>query len=283
MPNKYLLITIIVIVALGGVAFGLKKFADQKAGQEIEQKLSLATGLNTTCTKANVNLFQNNIQFMDIKINNIPGFSSPYIFRIKNIEIQAKSLFKKPVEIESIVIEDVDVNVDAQFKANASTPDAIIAINVKQLSNQGNKPSSQNSDKPDEFNINQMQFKNIKVATNLQIPGKNTPINKEFTIDQITLTQITDKNLPDKLAAALQDKILTEINAILNNEKSLPKLSVILEQLNKIKLPSLPSLPSLPEKPSLPSLPSPSPQAEKPSLPFPPSPGQKPSPPFPPN
>ena len=128
-----------------------------------------------------------------------------------------------------------------------------------------------------------MQFKNIKVATNLQIPGKNTPINKEFTIDQITLTQITDKNLPDKLAAALQDKILTEINAILNNEKSLPKLSVILEQLNKIKLPSLPSLPSLPEKPSLPSLPSPSPQAEKPSLPFPPSPGQKPSPPFPPN
>lgn len=283
MTNKYFMIAIIFIIVLGSAAFGFKKFVDQKAGQEIEQKLSLATGLNTTCTKANVNLFQNNIQFMDIKVNNIPGFNSSYIFSIKNINIQAKSLLKKPLEIENIVIEDVNINVDAQFNINASTPDNIIAINLKQLSEKANKPSNQDLNKPNELLINQMQFKNIKVATNVQIPGKNTSLNKEFTIDQITLNQVTDKNLPDKLAEALQAKILTQVTAILNNEKSLPKSNLIVDQLNKIKLPLSPSLP---QKPSLPSLPSPSFQPEKPPLPFPPglpSPEQKPSPPFPPN
>ena len=100
MAKKYLIIAGVLIVALGGVAFGIDKLADQKAEQEIEQKLSLGMGLGTDCTKANVNLFQNNVQFKDIKVDNIDVSASPYIFRITSMEVQAKSLIKKPLEIE---------------------------------------------------------------------------------------------------------------------------------------------------------------------------------------
>ena len=63
-------------------------------------------GLGTDCTKANVNLFQNNVQFKDIKVDNIDVSASPYIFRITSMEVQAKSLIKKPLEIEKIVVEE---------------------------------------------------------------------------------------------------------------------------------------------------------------------------------
>lgn len=259
MAKKYLIIAGILIVALGSVAFGLDKLADQKAQQEIEQKLSLGTGLSTDCTKANVNLFQNNVQFMDIKVDNIDSFASPYIFRITSMKFQAKSLLKKPLEIEKIVIEDVAVNVDVQFNNNASTPESMMVINLKQLSEKGKNTSSQDSDKPEDLNINQMQFNNIKFTVNLQIPdGKNSPITKEFKIDQITLEQVTGKNLPDKLSSALQEKILTEITGLIN-EQNLPPLNSIIEKSNKIKPPSPPSPPfplpppSPPKKPYLPS------------------------------
>ncbi|MEY3870043.1 MAG: hypothetical protein RLZZ338_3934 [Cyanobacteriota bacterium] len=322
MAKKYFIIAGLVIVVLGGAAFGLDKFADQKAEQEIEQKLSLGTGLATDCTKANVNLLQNNVQFMDIKVNNIDGFASPYLFRIKLMEVQAKSLLKTPLEIEKIVIEDVAVNVDVQSNNNATTPESMMAINLKQLSEKGKNAPSQDSEKPDDLKINQMQFKNIKFTINLRLPGggEKKSITKEFDINQITLEQVTGKNLPDKLSSALQEKILTEITS-LSNEQNSPQLNSILEHLNKIKLPSPPSQPqkpslpspaspasplsqpnkpslpspasplSQPEKPSLPSIPSPaSPlsQPEKPSLPSPASPPSplsqpnKPSPPFPP-
>ena len=278
MAKKYFIIAGLLISSFGGAAFAFQKFVNQKAEQEIEQKLSLGTGLATDCTKANVNLLQNNVHFMDIKVNNMDGFSSPYLFLIKSIEVQAKSLLKQPLEIEKIVIEDVAVNVDVQFNNNATTPESMIAINLKQLSKEGKKSPSQDSEKPEEVNINQMQFNKIKIRINLGLPGgeKNTPITKEFEINQITLEQVTGKNLPDKLSSALQEKILTEITS-LSHEQNLPQVNSILEQLNKIKLPSPPSQP---QKPSLPSPPS---QSQKPSLPSPPSQPQKPSPPFPPS
>jgi len=271
MAKKYFIIAGLLIVSLGGAAFGFEKFVNQKAEQEIEQKLSLGTGLATDCTKANVNLLQNNVHFMDIKVNNMEGFSSPYIFRINSIDVQAKSLLKQPLEIEKIVIEDVAVNVDVQFNNNATTPESMMAINLKQLSEKGKNAPSQDSEKPDDLNINQMQFNNIKFTINLRLPGgeNKTPITKEFEINQITLEQVTGKNLPDKLSSALQGKILTEITS-LSNEQNLPS---ILEQLNKIKLPSPPSQP---QKPSLPSPASPPSQPQKPSLPSPPSPPSQP-------
>ena len=274
MAKKYFIIAGLLIVALGGAAFGLNKFADQKAEQEIEQKLSLGTGLGTDCTKANVNLLQNNVQFMDIKVNNIDGFASPYLFRIKRIEFQAKSLLKTPLEIEKVVIEDVAVNVDVQFNDNATTPEEIMSINIKKISEKGKKLPSKNSDKTEDLKIDKMQFNKIKFTIVLQLPGgEKSAITKEFEIDQITLEQVTGKNLPDKLSSALQEKILTEITS-LSNEQNSPQLNSILEQLNKRKLPSPPSQP---QNPSLPSPPSPLSQPKKPSLPSPPSPLSQPN------
>ena len=272
MAKKYFIIAgLLITLSLGGAAFGLEKIVNQKAEQEIEQKLSLGTGLATDCRKANVNLLQNNVNFMDIKINNMEGFSSPYLFRINSIDVQTKSFLKKPLEIEKIVIKDVAVNVDVQFNNNATTPESMMAINLKQLSEKGKNAPSQDSEKPDDLNINQMQFKNIKFTINLQLTGgdKKTPITKEFEISQITLEQVTGKNLPNKLSSALQGKILTEITS-LSNEQNLPQLNSILEQLNKIKLPSPPSQPQKPSLPSPPSPPSPLSQPKKPSPPFPP-------------
>ncbi len=286
MAKKYFIIAGLLIVSLGGAAFGLEKFVNQKAEQEIEQKLSLGTGLATYCTKAKVNLLQNNVHFMDIKVNNMEDFSSPYLFRINSIDVQAKSLLKQPLEIEKIVIEDVAVNVDVQFKNNATTPEAMMAINLQQLSEKGKNAPSQDSEKPEDLNINQMQFKKIKFTINLLLPGggQKNPITKEFEINQITLEQVTGKNLPDKLSAALQEKILTEITN-LSNQQNLPELNSIVEQLNKIKLPSPPSQPQKSSLPSPASPASPLSQPNKPSLPSPASPlsqPNKPSPPFPP-
>jgi hypothetical protein len=274
MAKKYFIIAGLLIVALGGAAFGLDKFADQKAEQEIEQKLSLGTGLGTDCTKANVNLLQNNVQFMDIKVNNIDGFASPYLFRIKRMEVQAKSLLKTPLEIEKVVIEDVAVNVDVQFNDNATTPEEMMSINIKKISEKGKNLPSKNSDKTDDLKIAQMQFNKINFTIFLQLPGGGkSAITKEFEINQITLEQVTGNNLPDKLSSALQEKILTEITS-LSNEQNSPQLNSILEKLNKRKLPSPPSQP---QNPSLPSPPSPPSQPKKPSLPSPPSPLSQPN------
>lgn len=243
MAKKYLIIAGVLIVTFGAAVFGLDKLADQKAEQEIEQKLSLGTGLGIDCTKANVNLFQNNVQFMDIKVDNIDGFASPYIFRIKSMSFQAKSLVQKPLEIEKIVVEDIEVNVDVRFDNNATTPESMMSINLKKLSEKGKNNPNQDSDKPEDLNINQMQFNNIIFTINLQLPdGKNVPITKEFKIDQITLEQVTGKNLPVQLSSAIQEKILTEITGLIN-EQNLPQLNSIIEKSNKIKPPSPPSPP----------------------------------------
>ncbi|CAD5940112.1 hypothetical protein NO108_02241 [Planktothrix rubescens] len=152
--------------------------------------------------------------------------------------------------------KDVAVNVDVRFNNNATTPESMMVINLKKLSEKGKNSPSQNSDQPEDLNINQMQFNNIKFTVNLQLPdGKTSPITKEFKIDKITLEQVTGKNLPDKLSSALQEKILTEITSLINEQK-LPQLNSIIEKSNKIKPPSPPSPlfpPSPPKKPYLPS------------------------------
>ena len=268
MLKKLLIIGGGLILVLGGLIFGLDKFADSKAEIEFEKRLNSKTGLEVDVAKADVNFFKQNVKITDIRFNNVEGFSSDYIFQIASFDIQTKGLMKKPLEIEKMVIQDITVNVDIESDVNFSKPEDIFKINLEKLS-QNNEKSSPNltntyqKKENENVTIDEIQFLNIQCKINLKIPLQSEAIKKEFTIEEIILNNVTDDNIQDKLSEVLQEKVLTEVQKLISQE-NIPQLDQILEEFNKnnpfssseslpkSSSPSQPSQPKLPEKPSLP-------------------------------
>ena len=252
MAKGSLIIGGIVVVGcvLGGLAFGADALLDWYAQQKVEQKLSSATGLEVDCAKADVNVFQKQVNLMDIRLPNLNSFSSPSLVKIGRINAQMEELNDKPLKIEKMVIQDVEINLDIQTSANPQQPQYLMRINAQELlqqikqsektvnSSSPNAIAANPSPEEPELQIQQMQFNNIQVQVHLKLPLKPNPITHSFQLDQITLNDVTDENMPDKMSAALQDTILVEVQKWMSQQQGASQLMETFKPL--LKLPSLP-------------------------------------------
>ncbi len=235
---------------LGGLAFGADALLDKYAEQKVEQKLSSATGLEVDCAKADVNVFQKQVNLTDIRLPNLDSFSSQNLLTIGTINAQLEEVNNQPLKIETMVIQDVEMNLDIQTIPNPQNPQNLMRINAQQLLQQIKQsekpvnPSPSNtiaanpSPEEPELQIQQMQFNNIQVQVHLKLPLKPNPITHSFQIEQITLNDVTDKNMPEKMSAALQDTILVEVKQWMSQQQGTPQLMEMFKPL--LKLPSLP-------------------------------------------
>ncbi|MBD2571363.1 hypothetical protein [Anabaena lutea] len=251
-------------VVLGVLAIGGNILINQYAQKEVEQGLSDGTGLKVDCAEANVNLFAQSLKMMDIRFSNLAGFPSPYIFKIGSIEVQAERLNAKPLNFEMMIIKDVEINIDGKFSNNPAQPQNMIHINVQEMQQKANNGGStkKSSTSQPELIIQQMRFQNIQVNINAQLPLQSNPVKEQFQIQEISLSDLTNENLPKKLSTALQEQILMEVKNHLN-QKNTPQLNQILEPLMGLRQKNSSPL-SLPKKLSLPS---PSQQPKPPSPP----------------
>lgn len=285
--SRILIGVVVAGCALGGLAFAADAFIDNMAKKQIEEKLSTNTGLEVNCAKTDVNLLQQSVKVTDIRSSNVETFPSSHLFTIGGIEIESKGLNSKPLQIEKMVIQDVAMNLDIKVSGNPRQGQEAMEVNMQQLS----QPTASNSQEP-EMLIEQMDFNNIQINVNAEVPFLGEGLSQTFQIGQLTLMDVTSNNMQEKLATALQTAISSEIA----NQQGSPQLQQVLgqaiQQMPKPSIPSpeKPSLPSpsqpsipSPEKPSIPSSSQPSPPApEKPSAPSPsqpspPAPGQPPS------
>ena len=259
-------------VILGVVVIGGNSLINQYAQREIEKGISDGTGLKVDCAEADVNLFAQSIKIRDIRVTNLEGFPSTYIFKIGGIDIQAERLNANQLNYQMMIIKNVDINIDVKFSNNPAQPQNMLRMNVQEMQqkadSQGSKKKS-TKPKPDLI-LQQMLFQNIQVNINAEVPFQSNPIQEKFQIPEISLRDITNENLPNKLSTALQEQISVEAKKRLT-QKNTPQLNQILKLLVGL-MQHNPSL-SLPEKPSIPKPQKPpaNPSLSLPGKPSPPS------------
>ncbi len=277
--SQILIGVVIAGCTFGGLAFAADAFVDNMAKKQIEEKLSTNTGLAVDCTKADVNLLQQSVKVTDIRSSNVEQFPSPHLFTIGGIEIESKGLNSKPLQINKMVIQDVTMNLDIKASGNPGQGQNAMEVNVQNLS----QPTPSDSQKP-EILIEQMDFNNISINVNAEVPLVGEGLSQTFQIGQLTLINVTSDNMQEKLVAALQTAISSEMAKNQGSPQLQQILGEAIQQMPKpsIPSPSQPSIPS-PEKPSAPSpsqpsIPSPEkPSAPSPSQPSPPAPGKPPA------
>ena len=260
-------------VILGVVVIGGNSLINQYAQREIEKGISDGTGLKVDCAEADVNLFAQSIKIRDIRVTNLEGFPSTYIFKIGGIDIQAERLNANQLNYQMMIIKNVDINIDVKFSNNPAQPQNMLRMNVQEMQQKADSQGSKNKKKstkpkPDLI-LQQMLFQNIQVNINAELPFQSNPIQEKFQIPEISLRDITNENLPNKLSTALQEQISVEVKKRLT-QKNTPQLNQILKPLvglmqhnPSLSLPEKPSIPQLQKPPANPSLSLP----KKPSIP----------------
>ncbi len=249
----------IAVSAIMGLGFAADAWIDHKAQQTVEQKLSLATGLTVKCAQADVNLLKQQVTIKEIRFANLNSFTSPHLFNIDRLYLQAQKLNEEPLNIETMVIQDVEINLDIKAHVNSQSSEEMMQINAQELiQNIQQQEQNNNNSSPTEeaeLQIQQMEFNNIQVKAHLQLPpqSKSNPITHQFQLQQVTLNDVTDQNMSDKMSAALQNEILAELQQWINQQKD--------------QLPSLPKPGNVPPPSQNPSLPLPSPQKGFPPFP----------------
>ncbi|MEA5619889.1 hypothetical protein VB711_18860 [Cronbergia sp. UHCC 0137] len=240
-------------VILGVLSIGASKLINQHVQKKLEQSLSEGTGLPVDSAEAQVNLFAQNVKMMDIRFTNLAGFPSTYIFKIGSIEFQAERLNAKPLILKKMIIQDMEINIDVKFNNNSVQPQNLIEINAQKIQQKGNNGENTKklSTPQTELMIQQMLFKNIQVNVNAQLPLQSNPVKEQFKIEEISLKDLNNQNLPEKLSPILQDQILVEVKKRLS-QKNTPQLNQIFKPLRGLKQQNSPLF-SPPKKPSLPS------------------------------
>ncbi|MEL7039514.1 MAG: hypothetical protein AAFO04_28470 [Cyanobacteria bacterium J06592_8] len=210
----------IAICAVGGLLFGVDTWMDQQAKQKVEQELSSATGLEVVSAEADVNLLKQQVTIEDIRFANLNSFPSPHLLKIDRIDIKTEGFSIQPLKIETMVIQDIEINLDLQTRINPQSPENPLKINAQELLKQikQQEKADSSSNEPD-LQIQQMQFKNIQVKANLKLPLRSNPLTHQFQIPQITLNDVTDENMPEKMSTALKEEILTELQVWLDQQR----------------------------------------------------------------
>lgn len=236
------------IFVLGvGAVIAADTWLDQKAKLELETQLTEATGVTAAVGKADVQLFQKKVAIDNLNLSNLAGFPSTNLLTINRIELANPSLQSQPIRVTTATIEGVQINLDGNLDSvpnpmlGGGMPKLNLLQLVEQLDQQNqntlNSTATANATEggnPDlVFTIDQLTISAINVNINLEVPWQETAIAHDIQIPEITLTEVNNLNLGEKLgntlvaslAADLQAFFFTEVlpDALAYAQQSMPK------------------------------------------------------------
>lgn len=221
------------IFVLGvGAVIAADAWLDQKAKLELETQLTQATGVPAAVGKADVQLFQKKVAIDNLNLSNLAGFPSTNLITINRIEFANPALQSQPIRVATATIEGVEINLDGNM---ASVPNPMLGsgmpkLNLLQLIDQleqqqstsGNGAIASNgteSSNPDlVFTIDQLTISTINVNIQLAVPWQETAIAHAIQIPAITLTEVNNLNLGEKLSEAIVDPFIADLQAFFLNE-----------------------------------------------------------------
>ncbi|MGA1625552.1 MAG: hypothetical protein ACO4AJ_08005 [Prochlorothrix sp.] len=241
------LVPILGAALLGGVALGggywlAARSLDRQVEQRLEQGMTRVIGATADCHRANGQFFSPKIQVQGCQINNLTGFSSPYLLRVEQIEIESQGLRQQPVTIDQLSLQDVALNLDIKADLspqNLLNPKALLPINLGEalatistidpesrpnpeldielsLESEVQPETNGNPGPEPSFRIQKLQIQNISVTLTLQSPLLNP--SRQFQLDDIILTNVTSDTLETQIFAALREEVSAELQVMLGDE-----------------------------------------------------------------
>jgi hypothetical protein len=185
---KYLVLLLILVV-VGGI-FAAAYFIDSLARKGIEAGATYALGVPTTLKSANVGIMGGTFAMSELNVGNPQGFTSPHFLALGSggVAVSLGTLRKETVELPSLTLEHIDVNLEKRAAAGGSNY-KVILDNLDKLKGSGSKPSSSGEKR---FVIRELSIKDVKVHINLiEGPAALEAVTKaNVELDEIKLKDV---------------------------------------------------------------------------------------------
>lgn len=230
-----------------GALLAADSWLDHKAATGVENELTEATGVAADVGEADVKLLQQKVVFNDVQLANFAGFPSNKLLTINRIVIDRPTLQSQPVQMQSALIEGIQINIDGDMGTvpNASFMGSMPNLNLTKLVEQINAPSpadgagkaSQqrvfggNGDRKIGFRIDRLTISDVAININLQVPWSEEPLDHQVAIPQLVLTDVTDQNLSEKIMANLGEPVIQDLQAFMFEEVLPGSLQQLTESL----------------------------------------------------
>ncbi len=220
--KKPILIIASSILALGMVGTGALLAAENWLGQrletELESELTETTGIEAAVGQTEVQLLQRRVRFHDLAFANVPGFSGTNLLVIRQIELQEPQLQGKPLQVAIANLEGVTVNIEGDLndlpdpRLVGALPNVNIAQLIEQLEPQIQTTTTAAGQPTTTFTVDQLAVQNIQVNLNLTVPWQEQAIARQITVPDVSLTEVTNLNIGDKLGESLGAALTEELS-----------------------------------------------------------------------
>ncbi|MEX0777534.1 MAG: AsmA family protein [Phycisphaeraceae bacterium] len=167
------------------VIAGLVLYIDHIALRGVEHSASSALGVNTTLRSIHLGLLSGGASMDEMKVSNPQGFKTNHFLKFDTSEVKVSlgSLTSDLVEIPSLIISDIDINLEKDAKGQANYK---VILDSMKKTDDGQKPAAKEGKK---YVIRQVVFKNVSVhADVVQIGGLFKPVT--VTVPEIRLQNV---------------------------------------------------------------------------------------------
>jgi uncharacterized protein involved in outer membrane biogenesis len=186
----------------------------------IEQNASTALGVPMHIGKLNLSLTDGTLGIDNLTIDNPDGFNTPYLMKVTafNIKLKPSSLIAETVEIQSMELDGLEINVEQNF-ANSN----IFTVGGK-LQQQRGEQAKQGDRGEKKVKAGSVSIKNVKANLKISALGQ-TIANSSIQVPPIELKDIGSDNAQGVLLSEFMRKLVEEIStaAIDQVKASLPQ------------------------------------------------------------
>ncbi len=185
---KRILIIVVVLVLILGLSSSL--WIDHAAKAAMEAGGAAALGVRTSVGSVHLGVFRGRCSLKAVRLDNPPGYKTPYFLDLGkgSVEVSLKSVMGDQVEIPSLTLDDVTVNLD---RSGGDANYDVILENLKKLEGEP-KPEA---GKKKRFVIREVVIRNIRVNAQLSIAGVLKP-TVPLLIDEMRLTDVGEEGVP---------------------------------------------------------------------------------------
>ncbi len=163
-PLVKILLALVIVIA--GLTLA-KNFLLQKA---IERQASAVLGVKVTVESVNLQLFAGKFALNGLNVANPPGFSSPHLLHLGQIEasLQIESLTKPVIQIDAISLNNISLYYEIGQTGNN------LAVLQKSLAKaEATPPAPDSKSGSRQWQIGLLQIQNASVVPNVRIGGES--------------------------------------------------------------------------------------------------------------
>ncbi|NJM64672.1 MAG: AsmA family protein [Acaryochloris sp. RU_4_1] len=168
----------------------------------LEGAIKDTTGVSAEIEGLDFQPFAGDLRIQTLTLKNPQGFSTPHLIKIQKFDLkfQLSNLWQDPVEIESLTVNGIDLNVEQQI------PNNNLATVVETL--QSDPPA--NTSKEKVVKIGRLSIRNIKALIQVNAIG-DLGLEENLNLGEIDLTNVTSTNAEGKLSVAIANAVITAL------------------------------------------------------------------------